>query len=365
MEISKQYRNNVVQFNRLSRNDFSEVIKQARLRGIDLSSYDGFNEAIERFKSQYEERSANAENTQRNLSQAWNHYLFWCKENNHIDEHIPASAELIEKYLHYRALFVAKGTLALDCWAISTMHKVSGCPDPFDDFNLITTKKKLFRKLIIESDGKKQAYAFRKKHLLELFGYLIDTDDLGYARILCMAAVCYESLLRESEMVRIKISHITHSEKRKGYGVLRIPYTKTNKSGEDEYCELSPAAMRAINNYLAMCGRTLQSNGYLLAGLTKSRTTRNNAKPISVDVIENEFKEIHILLELEGKCPRFSSHSARVGAAQDMAVAGKTTEQIMKSGRWKSPDMVINYCKKFAIEDSGMSRLEKEYLKYA
>jgi integrase len=365
MELIKSYSNEKLQFDRLSRNEFSEVINQARLRGYDLSTYDGFHEAIRKFKSQYEERSANAENTQRNLTQAWNNYLFWCRENNCIDTHVPASPEQIENYLNFRATFVAKGTLALDCWAISTMHKISGCPDPFNDFNLITTKKKLFRKLIIESDGVKQAYAFRMKHLLELFGYLIDTDDLGYARLLCVAAVSYESMLRESEMVRIKISHITESETKAGYGILKIPYTKTNKSGESEYCELSPPVMKAVNNYLRMCKRNLMSDGYLLAGLTKTRTTRNNNKPLSVDVIDNQFKEIHVLLDLEGKCPRFSSHSARVGAAQDMAVDNHSIQEIQKSGRWKSPEMVYNYCKKFAIEDSGMSKLKKKYSKYA
>lgn len=352
-------------FERLSRNEFSRVIDEARLRGIDISSYDCFKEAIERFKAEYQERNANALNTQRNLTQAWDSYLFWCRENNLYDYHIPATPDLIEKYLNFRSNFVTKGTLSLDCWAISTMHKVAGCPDPFDDFNLKTTKKKLFRQLIAESDGQKQAYAFRKKHLYELFKYLIDTDDLGYARTLCIAAVAYESLLRKSELVKIKISHITLSETSEGKGVLRIPFTKTNKTGESDYCELGLATMRAIKQYLAMCNRTLLSEGYLFSGLTKTRTTRNNLKPISDDVIDNEFKNIHILLDLEGKTPPFSSHSARVGAAQDMAVDNQSTEKIMKSGRWSSPDMVIKYCKKFAIEDSGMSQLKKNYDDFA
>lgn len=353
-----------IQFKNLSRNEFSDVVKQAKLRGIDLSGFDGFHEAINRFKDEYHQRDGSAENTQRNLLSAWKSYLFWCSDNDFMELHLPADPSLIEKYLIYRSEFVSKGTLTLDCWAISTMHKISGCPDPLDDFNVITTKKRLYRKLIIESGGQKQAYAFRKKHLTELFGYLIDTDDLGFARILCIAALAYETMLRESELVRIQLAHIEKSETSIGKGILKIPYTKTNTSGEVEYCELSKATMKAIERYLTMCKRTFLSDGFLLAGLTKTRTTRNNLKPISVDVIEKEFKYIHELLDLEGKAPIFSTHSARVGAAQDMAVDGYTTEQIMKSGRWSTPAMVIKYCKKFAIEDSGMSRLEKPYNKY-
>jgi integrase len=349
-----------IQFSNLSRNEFSEVIKQAKLRGIDLSSYEKFYETINKFQKDFDDRNGSAENTQRNLKSAWRSFRYWCKDHGQLSDYLPASTETIESYLTYRAEFISKGTLLLDCWALSTMHKISGCPNPFEDFNVVTTKKRLVRKLVENSDGLKQAYGFNKMHLTELFSFLLNTDDLGFARTLCVASVAYETLLRESEMVRIKISHITCEN---GTYSLKIPYTKTNKSGEVEYCELSSAVMKAINQYLIMCNRNLNSDGFLFAGLTRMRNTAKNSKSLSVDVIDKEFHYIHELLDLKDLTPRFSSHSARVGAAQDMASEGIGTQAIMKSGRWTSELMVAKYCKKFAIKKSGMSKMEKPYMK--
>lgn len=39
----------------------------------------------------------------------------------------------------------------------------------------------------------------------------------------------------------------------------------------------------------------------------------------------------------------FSGHSARVGAAQDMAAAGFSIPQIMQAGRWKSERQLMRY----------------------
>ena len=38
-----------------------------------------------------------------------------------------------------------------------------------------------------------------------------------------------------------------------------------------------------------------------------------------------------------------TSHSARVGAAQDLLKSGETLPQIMRRGGWKSPGIVMRY----------------------
>ena len=52
-----------------------------------------------------------------------------------------------------------------------------------------------------------------------------------------------------------------------------------------------------------------------------------------------------------------SSHSMRVGAAQDMAAAGIELALIMHAGGWKSPTIVMRYIEHLEAARSGMARM--------
>lgn len=346
-----------IDFSRLTREEFKQVVLKARALGLDLRNNSDFIDTIERFRIEFDERNGQADYTKRNLEAGWRYYLIWCDENGYYDDALPSSPSLIEDYLNYRASFVSKSTLSLDCWAISTTHRVCGCPNPFDDFNVDTTKKKLFRQTILNSDGDNQAYGFRFKHLKELYRLLKDSHDQLHMRTLCIVFIAYESMLRESELARTKISHIKKDDE--GCS-LKIPYTKTNKSGEVEYAYLSEQALSLLKRYLKLSNRNLKSPGYLFRPLSRSRKALTSDTVISVDVIDNAFHKAHHILGLDDICPRFSSHSARVGASQDLAVSGSTVTQIMQAGRWNSEKMVIRYCKRFFAAESGMAIMRRQ-----
>lgn len=348
-----------IKFGNLNRSEFQEIIKRARLLGIDLTEHNEFYETIERFTREYEQRDGKAFNTRRNLAACWRYYKYWAQDNGYGKFILPASPKIIEEYLEYRASFVAQNTLSLDCWGISTMHKVAGCPDPFDDFNVDTTKKRLFRQLIEQSEGVEQAYGFRFKHLKELNELIGKTFDPLLMRTLCIAFVAYETMLRESELARIKIAHIERDE---NGATLKIPFTKTNKSGESEYAKISSEALDVIRRYLKLTDRNLKSTGYLFAPLSRTRKPLKNTSPISVDVIDKAFHSMHAILGLQDTTPRFKSHSARVGGSQDLAIAGFTVTQIMQSGRWSSERMVYSYCRRFFAKESGMAMLREQQI---
>ncbi len=52
-----------------------------------------------------------------------------------------------------------------------------------------------------------------------------------------------------------------------------------------------------------------------------------------------------------------SSHSMRIGAAQDMAAAGIELALIMHAGGWKSPTIVMRYIEHSEAARSGMARM--------
>ena len=57
---------------------------------------------------------------------------------------------------------------------------------------------------------------------------------------------------------------------------------------------------------------------------------------------------------------RLSSHSARVGAAQDMAAAGIDILALMQAGGWQSPKIVGRYIRKLDVLRGGGFRLASQ-----
>lgn len=86
------------------------------------------------------------------------------------------------------------------------------------------------------------------------------------------------------------------------------------------------------------------------AALPRSISSRPNP-------VGNIFAKAWMELDLERLgIPRWSGHSARVGASQDLAADGYNTLEIMQAGRWTSERMVIRYCRDILAGESAMAR---------
>lgn len=57
-----------------------------------------------------------------------------------------------------------------------------------------------------------------------------------------------------------------------------------------------------------------------------------------------------------GETRRFSAHSTRVGAAQDLVAAGFDLPAIQQAGGWKSPVMVARYAERLLAERGAVAR---------
>ncbi len=56
----------------------------------------------------------------------------------------------------------------------------------------------------------------------------------------------------------------------------------------------------------------------------------------------------------------YSSHSLRIGAAQDLVSKGKSLTAIMRDGRWRDPKMVLRYCEQLLASRGAMAEMEQE-----
>ncbi len=73
------------------------------------------------------------------------------------------------------------------------------------------------------------------------------------------------------------------------------------------------------------------------------------------------FKRLGTRAGLENEVvKRLSSHSARIGAEQDMAAAGIDLIALMQAGGWQSPNIVGRYIRKLDVLRGGGFRLASQ-----
>ena len=60
-----------------------------------------------------------------------------------------------------------------------------------------------------------------------------------------------------------------------------------------------------------------------------------------------------------GLVGRYATHSMRIGAAQDLAMAGFGLSMIMQAGRWVSPSQVKYYIREITVAEGAMAELQR------
>lgn len=182
--------------------------------------------------------------------------------------------------------------------------------------------------------------------------------------------VAYDTGLRRAELVRVEVAHIDGPDS-DGAGRLFIPTTKTDQEGEGAYAYLSPATMRATADWMKVgklktgplfCRITTHFDGSVdkifkeplhpnSVGQIYKRLVRTaHARGLLGEIGENE---------LERLVASVSSHSIRVGVAQDNIAAGEDLGAIMQAYRWKDPRTVMRYGEKLAVRSGASARMAK------
>ena len=191
-------------------------------------------------------------------------------------------------------------------------------------------------------------------------------------RNIAMLRVNYDTGLRSAELVRIQVQHI-EGPNADGAGSLFVPTSKTDREGEGAYAYLSPATMAAIADWMLearfkagplfcritthfdgtvdkICKVALHPNsvGRIYKGLVRVAHKRGLLGVIG----ESKLKEI---------VDRISSHSIRVGVAQDNFAAEEDLGAIMQAYRWKDPRTVLRYGEKLAVRSGASARMAKRF----
>lgn len=289
------------------------------------------------------------------VNHCWERWLDYCKESS--INPLPVDIDLLRGYLRRLSRTLCVSSITSHLHAINFIQRNADLPSLTQN-ERITRLLKILRKEAVEKrETIDQALPMRLGDLRLLVALYDDKAVLQKQRDIALLVVAYHTLLREAEVSRLKVADIQDGEK--GTGAVFVGRTKTSLSAEGEYRALSRWGLRIVRDWIAAAN--LEPDDYLFCKVSKDNKPIKATKPITGVAIDGIFRRAYLALGNEPlDTPRYATwtgHSARVGAALDMAANGIPVHQIMQAGGWKSPSMVMRYIRKLELADSAMIRL--------
>ena len=274
-------------------------------------------------------KAATSDNTRKAYRHDIRHFETW-------GGRLPATSDSIARYLETYADKLNPRTLARRLIALRHWHTYQGFVDPTLHPAINKTLVGIMR---IHGKPKGKAHALTPDELTQIVAHLTNNHSLAAARDNALLQIGFFGALRRSELVAIFYEHIQWEKA--GIEIL-LPTSKTDQTHEGQYCvipygneKLCP--VRALGNWLTQAQinkgpifRRIRINDQLgLEALT----------PLSVNHILKQRAQAAGIANTH----MLSSHSLRRGLATSAARAGVPLQTIMRAGRWKQTNTVMEY----------------------
>jgi integrase len=181
----------------------------------------------------------------------------------------------------------------------------------------------------------KQAYGINKDLLDKM---VAATDDsLRGIRDKAILLVAYDSLCRRSELVSLEFEDVLINERDTGVK-LKLRKSKTDPYGVGKNLYLSNEAQNILKEWI---NRSKMSSGKLFRSVTSTGKIKDGLDSSQIGRI---YKKIAARSNIDANIiKKISSHSTRVGAAQDFMLSGASLPMIMNRGRWTKTDTAMRY----------------------
>jgi len=310
------------------------------------------------------DREAFSPNTWRQLLSVMRVCYRWAADSDR--GFLPMSPEDLRDYLtHLQAAGRASSTIATHASLISMLHRNAGLTPPNTSPVVFRTLKKINRVAVTAGERTGQAVPFRLEDLRALDAVWSDSVFLRNRRNLAFLHVAYGTLLRISELARLRVRDVKRAED--GRIILDVAWTKTIVHAGGLIKALSAPSTQRLLEWIAAAGLAGEPDAFLFCPVHRSnRAFPMTDHPLSTPALEEIFS--HAWRETGQGAPGpnknryrgWSGHSARVGAAQDMAKQGYAIAQIMQEGTWKKPETLMRYIRNVDAHSGAMvDMLEK------
>jgi integrase len=301
-----------------------------------------------RLREFVQDREAFSDNTWRQLLSVMRICAKWTEE--HSRTFLPMSSACLRDYLLYlQASGRASSTVSTHAALISMLHRNAGLVPPNTSPLVFRAVKRINRTAVVQGERAGQAIPFRNTDLLKLDTAWSGSNRLLQTRDLAFLHVAYATLLRISELARLRVRDVTRASD--GRIILDVAWTKTIVQTGGLIKALGELSTTRLTEWLTQSGLISQPDAYIFGPVHRSnQAVVSTVNPLSTRAIEDIFgrawREAGSLGEVKANKGRYrgwTGHSTRVGAAVDMAMKKYSTAQIMQEGTWRKPETVMRY----------------------
>ncbi|WP_129992249.1 tyrosine-type recombinase/integrase [Rahnella sp. CFA14(1/10)] len=316
-------------------------------------------DVLDRLKEFVQDREAFSPNTWRQLMSVMRICHRWSIDNRR--PFLPMLPADLRDYLNWlQENGRASSTIATHGSLISMLHRNAGLTPPNASPLVFRAVKKINRVAVVTGERTGQAVPFRLEDLLELDALWSDSISLRQKRDLAFLHVAYSTLLRVSEISRLRVRDISRATD--GRIILNVSYTKTIVQTGGLIKSLSSQSSHRLSEWLSLSGISTEPDAFLFCPVHRSGSaTFSITRPLSTPAMESIFAHawqtigtVETVNPNKGRYKTWTGHSARVGAAQDMAGRGYAVAQIMQEGTWKKPETLMRYIRNLQAHEGVM-----------
>ncbi len=288
-------------------------------------------------------KGAYSESTIRAYNADVEKYVNWCEDVRSVP--FPASLKLLSKFISNEAASCSASTIKRRLAAIGKIHRLMRLDNPVTDEEVKLALRRAFRG---KFSRPKQARGLTSK-LRDQLIEACSEDCLTCKRDKALIAVGYDTLARRSELSSLSLEDINFND---AGAKLLIKRSKNDQYGYGRVAHLSKRSTNLLKDWIR---NSRISEGYVFRLVKNDFVGSNALHPHSIGRIIKRAAEKAGLSEDEVRS--LSGHSMRIGAAQDMMIAGFDILPIMAAGGWKTTNVVARY-----IENAELSPILQEFL---
>ena len=312
-----------------------------------------------------QDRDAFSPNTWTQLLSVMSVCWKWSRENQR--KFLPMMpADLRDYMMWLRKSGRASSTIATHASMISMLHRNAGLVPPNGSPLIFRAMKKINRLAVVSGERTGQALPLNLHDLYRIDDCWAGSSRLQDVRNLAFLHVAYSTLMRISELARIRLRDLSRADD--GRFIIDVSHTKTIVQTGGLIKALSTFSTQRLEEWIITAGLGEHPDAYLFC-----RVHRTNKVLISFDkslsrpAVEDIFRKAWRIAGQntpaqpnKNRYVRWSGHSTRVGAAQDMARKGYSVAQIMQEGTWKKPETLMRYIRKVDAHSGAMVDMMEE-----
>ena len=295
-----------------------------------------------------------SENTRKSYRTGWNNWARWASAYS--AQNYPASPEDIKRWL---ATLYIEGkkpdTLSTYLAAVAHKHRDLPGPNPADDPQVHRLLAGLKRMAADRGVTPRQAAPLRQSHIERIVeaafeprnnqpGGRKETPEQARQRALvdiALIILAYDAALRCCELLALTWGDIEFIEGPVG-GVVHIRRSKTDQTGQGAVAAISVFAAQALAR-IRPADADPADRIFNFSPSTVTRRLKAAAEAAGIDPAD------------------ISSHSTRVGMAQDLAASGVDMPGLMLAGRWKTAATVARYIRHLAAQHTPAAEYHKTH----